>query len=569
MVVCHGVAAMSLFESEERQNRISALPLAARMRPVRLNEFVGQQHFLGPGKLLRRLLQADRLGSVIFCGPPGTGKTTLAWILSRESRSTFKQLSAVSDGVKQLREVLQEARDRLSVRAQRTLLFIDEIHRFNKSQQDVLLPEVEQGVVILVGATTENPYFTINNALLSRSRVFQFEPLSPDDIKILVRRAATDTDRGLGRFAICLHEDALDYLAEISDGDARRALSTFEVGVLSSLEHDENSFLRDKGTKTVEFTRELAAESVQKRIIGYDRDGDTHYDTISALIKSIRGSDPDAAIYWLARMLEGGEDFRFLARRLVILASEDVGNADPSALPLAVATAQACEMVGLPECKLNLAQTVAYLACSPKSNAATTAIFAAMDDLKNGRVIPVPKHLRDSHYKGSANFGHVGYQYAHDFEGGIAPQEYLGVDREYYTPTDRGFEKEIAKRLEKIRSILHGQKENNTSIPNNQSAVNNQAPANNPIAPETAEAASEPQSEPARECSVSSGELTPESLSTDAIPGQDGSPMNKETTKAETLNSTPVDEGSAGDVKIVTNKKGKSKGNLRFPAKES
>ncbi|MDO5565103.1 MAG: replication-associated recombination protein A [Planctomycetia bacterium] len=454
---------MSLFESEERQNRISALPLAARMRPISLNEFVGQQHFLGPGKLLRRLLKADRLGSVIFCGPPGTGKTTLAWILSRESRSTFKQLSAVSDGVKQLREVLLEARDRLAVSAQRTLLFIDEIHRFNKSQQDVLLPEVEQGVVILVGATTENPYFTINNALLSRSRVFQFEPLGSDDIKTLISRAATDSERGLGRFSISLHEDALDYMAEISDGDARRALSTLEVGILSSLEDDEKAFFRKGGTKTIEFTRELAAESVQKRIIGYDRDGDTHYDTISALIKSIRGSDPDAAIYWLARMLEGGEDFRFLARRLVILASEDVGNADPAALPLAVATAQACEMVGLPECKLNLAQAVTYLACAPKSNAATTAIFAAIDDMKNGRIVPVPRHLRDSHYKGSANFGHVGYQYAHNFDGGVVSQEYLGVDREYYTPTDRGFEKELGLRLAKIRAILHGQKENEAS----------------------------------------------------------------------------------------------------------
>ena len=443
----------SLFDSEEKNNRRKALPLAARVRPNRLDEFVGQEHFLGEGKLLRRLLRADRLGSVIFYGPPGTGKTTLAFLLARESRAIFRQLSAVSDGVKQLREILVQARDRLSTDGTKTLLFIDEIHRFNKAQQDVLLPEVEQGIVTLVGATTENPFFTINNALLSRSRIFQFEPLSEEHIKTLLRRAAEDKERGLGFYNIQLHNDAVDYLASVCDGDARRALSTLEIGVLSSL--DENGGKGDSPQNgKIEFTKELAAESLQKRVVGYDRDGDGHYDTISALIKSIRGSDPDAAIYWLARMLEGGEEVRFLARRLVILSSEDVGNADPAALPLAVACATACEMVGLPECQLNLAQTVIYLACAPKSNAATTAIFAAKRDIKEGRILPVPRTLRDAHFKGSEQLGHVGYQYAHDFEGGVVAADYLGIDKEYYTPTGRGYEKEIAQRLEKIRAVL-------------------------------------------------------------------------------------------------------------------
>ena len=432
-----------LFSAEEKKNRRRAEPLAARMRPQTLDKFVGQEHFLGEGKLLRRLLTADRLGSVIFHGPPGTGKTTLAHILAHSSRSTFRQLSAVSDGVKQLRDILTEAEHRLSTKQQKTLLFIDEIHRFNKAQQDVLLPEVENGIVTLVGATTENPYFTINNALISRSRIFRFEPLTQEHIKTLLRRSATDKERGLGKYDIHLHEDALDFLANICDGDARQAISALEIGVLSS----ESS--------SIEFTRELASESVQRKAVVYDRDGDSHYDTISALIKSIRGSDPDAAIYWLAKMLVGGDDVRFLARRLVILASEDVGNADPRGLMLAVAAAQACELVGLPECQLNLAQTVIYLACAPKSNTATTAIFEARQDVQEGRLIPVPKHLRDPHNDSSTQKAE--YQYAHDFRDGIAAQEYLGVDKEYYRPTQRGFEAELTRRLEFIKERLNAE----------------------------------------------------------------------------------------------------------------
>lgn len=434
---------MSLFARSEAANLKRAQPLAARMRPQRLDDFVGQQHFLGPGKLLYRLLKADRLGSILLYGPPGTGKTTLARLLAVESRRRFRQLSAVTSGVKELREVLGEAQDELRTGGERTLLFIDEIHRFNKAQQDALLPDVEEGIVTLVGATTANPFFAVNSALVSRSQIFEFQPLSHEEIKTLLRRAASDRERGLGNEQVRLHEDALDYLAEVSDGDARRALSALEIGVLSSSE------------RPLEFTRELAAESVQRKAIEYDPTGDAHYDAASALIKSLRGSDADAALYWLARMLEAGEDVRFLCRRLVILASEDIGNADPQALVVAVAAMQACEFVGLPECKLTLAQAVTYLACAPKSNASTLAIDAALGDVREGRLVPVPVHLKDSHYRGAKRLGRgQGYVYSHDAEGGVAEQDYLGVDREYYHPLERGFEKDLAERMAELRRRL-------------------------------------------------------------------------------------------------------------------
>jgi putative ATPase len=434
---------MSLFAAQERDNRRKSEPLASRMRPRILDEFVGQQHFLGEGKLLRRLIKADRLTAVIFYGPPGSGKTALAHLLAHETSARFRQLNAVTSGVKDVRDALAEARDALEADGVRTLLFIDEIHRFNKAQQDALLPDVEDGTVVLVGATTSNPFFAVNDALVSRSRVFEFQPHTVEDVVALLRRAIADKERGLGDLPIVADDDALEFLAVTCDGDARRALSALEVGVLSTEE------------RPIHFTRELAAESVQRKAIQYDPTGDTHYDSISALIKSIRGSDPDAGMYWLARMLEGGEDVRFLSRRLVILASEDVGNADPAALPLAVATMQACEFVGLPECQLNLAQCVAYLACAPKSNAATLAISEARADVREGRVLPVPVHLQDSHYAGAKRLGHGGgYEYAHDAEGGVAAQDYLGVEREYYRPVERGFEADLATRLAEIRDVL-------------------------------------------------------------------------------------------------------------------
>jgi putative ATPase len=339
--------------------------------------------------------------------------------------------------------VLDEARNALASGGERTLLFIDEIHRFNKAQQDALLPDVEEGVVTLVGATTSNPFFAVNSALVSRSQVFEFQPLAAEEIKSLIRRALADEERGLGQHDVRMHDDALDFLAGVSEGDARRALAALEIGVLSS------------NVRPLEFTRDLAAESVQRKAAAYDPTGDEHYDSASALIKSIRGSDPDAGLYWLARMLEAGEDVRFVCRRLVILASEDVGNADPHALPLAVAAMQACEFVGLPECQLPLAQAVTYLACAPKSNAATLAIGEARADIREGRTLPVPVHLRDQHYPGAKRLGHgQGYEYAHDAEEGIAAQDYLGVEREYYRPVARGFEAELAERLKAIRERL-------------------------------------------------------------------------------------------------------------------
>ena len=441
---------MSLFEAAEKKNLESARPLAARMRPRNLDEFVGQQHFLGEGKLLRRLVEADKLGSVIFFGPPGTGKTSLARILASETDREFAQLSAIMHGVKDLREVLTQAKDRLAGGGPGTLLFIDEIHRFNKAQQDALLADVEEGVVTLIGATTSNPYFAVIGALVSRSTIFQFQPIEAADISELLMRALQDRDRGLGYEECDADPEAIEHLANVCDGDARQALSVLETAFVSLPSPDQQPKV---------LTLETIREAIAHRAIQYDATGDEHYDCASALIKSVRGSDPDAAIYWLARMLEGGEDIRFICRRLIILASEDIGNADPQALPLAVACSQACEQIGLPEGQLTLAQTVTYLACAPKSNAATKAIGAAKSDVREGRILPVPIHLKDGHYAGAKNLGHgEGYQYSHDEADGVAAQDYLGIEKEYYQPVDRGFEKVIAERLETIRLKLRSAK---------------------------------------------------------------------------------------------------------------
>jgi putative ATPase len=433
----------SLFEAEEQENARRAMPLAARMRPQRLDHFVGQSHLLGEGKLLRRLIDADRLGSVIFFGPPGCGKTTLAGLLAGVGKKHYARLSAITDGVPQLRQVLAAAQQRVETGGGKTVLFIDEIHRFNKTQQDALLGDVEQGVIDLVGATTSNPYFAINSALISRSQIFQFQPLTPQEVAQLLHAGLTDPVRGLGETQVSFPPDAVNQLCEWCDGDARQALNVLEIAVLSST------------TRPLVLTAELIRECMQRSALRFDASGEEHYDLASALIKSVRGSDVDAAIYWLARLLESGEDLRFLTRRLVILASEDIGNADPQALPLAVACMQACEFIGLPEGQLTLSQTVAYLACAPKSNACTRAILAARHDVRNAAVIPVPNHLRDGHYAGAKQLGvGQGYRYAHDDPTGVVAQAYLGVEKQYYQPTDRGYEQELGQRLTQIRQLL-------------------------------------------------------------------------------------------------------------------
>jgi putative ATPase len=429
-----------LFAAQRAANLRKAQPLAARMRPRTLDEFIGQEHFLGPGKQLRRLLQADRLASAIFYGPPGTWKTSLAHVVAAHTQAHFRALNAVAVGIKEVRDVLDEARERLSLEGRKTLLFVDELHHFNRTQQDILLPDVEEGRIVLIGTTTQNPFFALNSPLLSRSQIFSFEPLSRDHLKRMMRQALDDKERGLGDLPVEMRDDALDFLAEMSDGDARRALTALEVGVLSSTE------------RPVRYTRQVAEESIQRKALDYDGTGDAHYDVASAFIKSMRGSDPDAAVYWLARMLEAGEEPRFIARRMVILASEDVGNADPQGLVVAAAALQAVEFVGLPECQLALAQAVTYLACAPKSNAATLAINAARADVRSGRTLPVPLHLRDAHYRGAAKFGHgAGYEYPHDLPGGWSNQAYLPEERRYYEPTDRGFELELRRRLAALR----------------------------------------------------------------------------------------------------------------------
>ena len=452
---------MDIFRDSEDAAVAAHAPLAARMRPRTVDEVLGQDDFLGEGKLLRRMLEADRLSSVVFHGPPGCGKTTLAHVIARHCSAEFYTLNAASASVKDVREIIERARAVLASTGSRTVLFIDELHRFNRAQQDVLLNDVESGTVVLIGATTENPFFTINSPLLSRSTIFQFQPLREDDVVVLLRRALTDTERGLGEYNVEATDEALQHLATISDGDARRALTALEVGVLSQ------ACSRPDAKAPLPFDLAIAQESIQAKAIQYDAHGDQHYDAASALIKSMRGSDPDAAVYWLARMLTAGEDPRFVARRIAILASEDIGNADPRAITVAASAYQITERIGMPECQLTLAQAVVYMACAPKSNASAMAIWAATDDVKNQRTVPVPKHLRNAPHPGMAEqFGYgKGYQYSHDYKGGVSPdQDYLGVDKTYYTPTDRGYEKYMAKYLEWAKKL--GMQ--NDEVPNDQ-----------------------------------------------------------------------------------------------------
>ena len=424
----------------------AAAPLAERMRPRSLEDFAGQQHILGPGKLLRRAIEADRIASIILFGPPGTGKTTLAQIIALTTRCRFERLSGVESNIADLRKVVASAANRLANTGQKTILFVDEIHRWNKAQQDVLLPDVERGTVRLIGATTENPFFYVNSALVSRSQVFQLEPLAPADIETVMRRALADTGRGLGAHRAAADDDALSHLATIADGDARKALNALEVAVLTTTPGAD---------KSVRITRAIAEESIQKKAVVYDALGDGHYDTISAFIKSVRGSDPDAALYWLAKMLYAGEDIRFIARRLVILASEDIGMADPQGLPLAVAAQQAVEFIGMPEARITLAHATVYLATAPKSNRAYLGIDKAMEEVKSGVTLAVPRHLRSTGSKRAAKtLGHTGYQYSHEGDGAYIPQAYLPEGRRYYDPSENGYEKRVKERLDYWRALF-------------------------------------------------------------------------------------------------------------------
>ncbi len=443
---------MDLFKQSEDAAVEAHAPLAVRMRPRTIDEVLGQDQFLGPGKMLRRMLQADSLTSLVFYGPPGSGKTTLAAVIARHCSAQFFTLNGASASVKDVRQIAQGARATLVGTKRRTVLFIDELHRFNRAQQDVLLNDVENGVIILIGATTQNPFFTITSPLLSRSTIFQFQPLSQDDIITLLKRALADKQRGVGQYRVRTTDEALEHLAKISDGDARRALTALEVGVLSQV--------RDGGKSPSEtgihFDLAVAQESIQTKAIQYDSAGDMHYDAASAFIKSMRGSDPDATVYWLAKMLTAGEDPRFIARRIAILASEDIGNADPRAISVAAAAFDITDKIGLPESRITLAQAAIYMACAPKSNASYLAVEATIDDVKNNRTIPVPKHLRNAPHPGMAEqFGYSkGYQYSHDHPGGVSPdQDYLGVDKHYYLPTERGYEKHISAYLQWVKKM--------------------------------------------------------------------------------------------------------------------
>jgi len=418
-------------------------PLAARMRPRELSEFVGQSHILGPGQLLRRAIEADRIQSLIFYGPPGTGKTSLAQIIARQTRSKFERLSGVESNVADMRRVLSAAANRLENKGQSTILFIDEIHRFNKAQQDVLLPDVEGGVVRLIGATTHNPFFFVNSPLVSRSQIFELRPLAEEDLYLLLQRSLADPERGLGYFKVQADEAALRHLAKLSDGDARKALNALEIAALTTA---------PDASGVIHLDLAVAEQSIQKKAVVYD-DEDAHYDTISAFIKSMRGSDPDATLYWLAKMIHAGEDPRFIARRIVIHAAEDVGLADPMALVLANAAFQAAEFIGWPEARIPLAEAAIYIATATKSNSTVLAIDAALKDVESGRTLAVPEHLRDASYRGAKRLGHgEGYQYAHDHPEHFVAQDYLGADKRYYEPTEQGVEKKIKERVEKWRA---------------------------------------------------------------------------------------------------------------------
>ena len=436
---------MDLFDYVREKNMDKDAPLASRLRPSTLEEVVGQQHIIGKDKLLYRAIKADKLSSIIFYGPPGTGKTTLAKVIANTTSAEFTQINATVAGKKDMEEVVARAKETLGMYQKKTILFVDEIHRFNKSQQDYLLPFVEDGTLILIGATTENPYFEVNSALISRSSIFELHPLDKEDIKTVIRRAVYDVEKGMGSYDAVIEEDALEFLADISGGDARNALNAVELGILTTERSEDGK---------IHITLSVASECIQKRVVRYDKTGDNHYDTISAFIKSMRGSDPDAAVYYLAKMLYAGEDIKFIARRIMICASEDVGNADPMALTVAVSAAQAVERIGMPEAQIILSQAVLYVATAPKSNSATNAIFGAMENVKSQKT-SVPAHLQDAHYKGSKNLGHgIGYKYAHDYPHHYVKQQYLPEeikDARFYEPGDMGQEKEIKRWMEYLK----------------------------------------------------------------------------------------------------------------------
>ena len=437
---------MDLFEYAREQNMEKEAPLASRLRPVTLEEVVGQQHIIGRDKLLYRAIKADKLSSVIFYGPPGTGKTTLAKVIAHTTSAEFTQINATVAGKKDMEAVVEKAKQLRGMYRKKTILFVDEIHRFNKGQQDYLLPFVEDGTIILIGATTENPYFEVNGALISRSSIFELRPLEKEDIKTLIKRAVYDKEKGMGSYGAKIDEDAMEFLADVSGGDARNALNAVELGILTTERGEDGK---------IHLTLEVASECIQKRVVRYDKTGDNHYDTISAFIKSMRGSDPDAAVYYLAKMLRAGEDIKFIARRIMICASEDVGNADPMALTVAVSAAQAVERIGMPEAQIILSQAVLYVASAPKSNSACNAIFSALENVEKYKTT-VPSHLQDAHYKGAQNLGRgTGYKYAHDYPDHYVKQQYLPDEiktARFHEPGELGYEKVIGERLKKLRS---------------------------------------------------------------------------------------------------------------------